>query len=60
MTNRITVTIREACELSGLGRSTIYNLFKSGDLTPRKCGKRTLILVKELEDYLSNLPSEAA
>ena len=62
MTNRITVTIREACELSGLGRSTIYKLFKdpSAGITPRKCGKRTLILVKELEDYLSNLPSEAA
>jgi len=57
---KISVTIREACELSGLGRSTIYNLFKSQGLTPRKCGKRTLILVKELEDYLSNLPSEVA
>ena len=58
---KITVTISEACKLSGLGRSTIYKLFQSGDLTPRKCGSRTLILVKDLENYLNNLSvSDAA
>ena len=55
--NKISVTIREACELSGLGRSSIYKLFNEGKLTPRKSGKRTLILVRELEAYLKNLPA---
>jgi predicted DNA-binding transcriptional regulator AlpA len=42
--------------MSGLGRSTLYKLFNEGKLTPRKSGKRTLILVSELESYLKNLP----
>jgi len=60
--SKISVTILEACELSGLSRSTLYKLFKdpSAGITPRKVGSRTLILVKELEDYLNNLPSEVA
>jgi len=57
---KISITIKEACELSGLSRSSIYKLFQTGALTPRKSGARTLILVKDLEDYLANLPSEAA
>ena len=55
--HKISVTIPEATELSGLGRSSIYKLFKEGKLTPRKAGKRTLVLVEELEDYIRSLPS---
>jgi excisionase family DNA binding protein len=51
---KISVTIKEAMELSGIGRSLIYTLFKQGKLTPRKVGKRTLILVEELESFLKN------
>jgi len=59
---KISITIPEACELSGLSRSTVYKIFKdpSAGITPRKVGTRTLVLVKELEDYLNNLPSEGA
>ncbi|MCC0035343.1 MAG: helix-turn-helix domain-containing protein [Hoeflea sp.] len=52
----IAVTLAQASEMSGLGRSTLYKLFNEGKLTPRKSGKRTLILVSELESYLKNLP----
>lgn len=55
--NKIAVTIPEATVLSGIGRSSIYKLFNEGKLTPRKAGKRTLILVAELESYVRNLPS---
>ena len=55
-TDKIAVTIPEACQLSGLGRSSLYGCFKAGKLTPRKHGKRTLILVRELEAYLESLP----
>ena len=54
--NTIAVTLAQASEMSGLGRSTLYKLFNEGKLTPRKSGKRTLILVSELESYLKNLP----
>jgi hypothetical protein len=46
---KIAVTLPEATELSGIGRSSLYKLFNEGKLKPRKSGKRTLILVSELE-----------
>ncbi|KQV68047.1 helix-turn-helix domain-containing protein [Rhizobium sp. Root1220] len=54
--HKITVTLPEAVELSGIGRTSFYKLFNDGKLTPRKSGRRTLILVTELETYLKNLP----
>ena len=54
--DKIAVTLPEATALSGIGRSSLYKLFNEGKLTPRKAGKRTLILVTELEDYLKSLP----
>lgn len=54
---KIAVTIREAIALSGIGRSSLYKLFNEGKLTPRKAGKRTLILVAELENYIKSLPA---
>ena len=53
----IAVTIPEAVRVSGIGRTSLYELFKSGDLTPRKNGRRTLILMSELRSYLENLPT---
>lgn len=54
---RIAVTIPEAVSLSGLSRSTLYEVFKTRGITPRKQGRRTLILVHELRNYLEALPS---
>ena len=54
--HKLAVTLREASALSGLGRSTLYKLFGQGRLTPRKVGKRTLILVSELEAFMASLP----
>jgi excisionase family DNA binding protein len=55
--DQITVTISEAVRLSGLGRTTLYELLKSGELPKRKCGGKTLILVADLKRYLENLPA---
>jgi predicted DNA-binding transcriptional regulator AlpA len=57
---KIAVTLPEATELSGIGRSSLYKLFNEGKLTPRKSGKRALVLVSELELYLNNLPTGGA
>lgn len=53
---KISVTLREASALSGIGRSSLYKLFNEGKLTPRKCGKRTLLIRAELEAYIKSLP----
>jgi len=49
-------TIKAACRISGLGRTTIYAALKSGALSARKCGRRTLILADDLEAFLQKLP----
>ena len=54
--DKIAVTLPEATALSGIGRSSLYKLFNEGKLTPRKAGKRTLILVEELEAFVKSLP----
>ena len=59
MTDKLSVTINQACNMTGLGRSTIYRLFEEGQLKKRKVGKRTLILIKDLEAYVNSL-TEAA
>lgn len=56
---KISVTIPEAVEMSGLSRSGLYNLFKAGAIKPKKAGKRTLIMVDDLRRYLENLPVAA-
>ena len=55
--NKLSCTIPEAMEMSGLGRTFLYRLFQDGKLTPRKAGKRTLIMVSELQGYLESLPA---
>ena len=54
--DKIAVRIEEAVEMTGIGRASIYRAFKSGALTGRKAGSRTLILVDELRRYMESLP----
>lgn len=57
MNNRITLTIPEAVQVSGMSRSSLYVAMQRGDLVAKKAGKRTLIAVSDLEEYLSALPN---
>jgi excisionase family DNA binding protein len=57
--HKLAVGIPEAAEMIGLGRSSLYALFRQGKLSPRKSGKRTLILIEDLESYLKSLPMAA-
>ena len=54
---KLSVTVPEAVEMTGIGRSSLYALFKEKKITPRKNGKRTLILVEDLKRYVENLPA---
>ena len=58
--NKIAVTLKEATTLSGIGRSSLYKAFSEGRLVPRKHGKRTLLLVSELQKYVESLPAASA
>jgi Helix-turn-helix domain len=56
---KIAVTIPEAVAISGIGRTSLYAVFKAGGIKPRKAGKRTLVLVADLESYIQSLPVAA-
>ena len=45
---RLTCTIVEACEVTGLGRTKLYELIGDGRLTTTTVGRRRLVLVQSL------------
>lgn len=53
---RESFSISEACRISGIGRTKVYEAISDGRLTARKFGKRTLILRADLRAFLDNLP----
>jgi excisionase family DNA binding protein len=52
----LAMSIPEACQRTGFGRTTIYAAIKSGALVARKCGRRTVILSNELSAFVTGLP----
>ena len=60
LVNRL-VSIQEAREkwLGGVGRTTVYELIKRGELTQVHVGRRSFLTSKSLEAYVDRL-SEAA
>ena len=50
------LSISDACEMVGVGRTTIYAAIAEGRLKARKLGRRTLILRDDLTHFLVALP----
>ena len=48
----ITVRVREACRLSGIGRSKLYELIAAGEIEIIKVGTITLVPVISLTKFL--------
>jgi excisionase family DNA binding protein len=48
----ISVTIGDAIRLSGIGRTRIYQAISNQELPSLKLGKRRLVALKDLEDWL--------
>lgn len=49
---KITATVKEACDMTGLGKTTIYALLDEGKLTSTRIGSRRLIHVESLRKLL--------
>ncbi|WP_081493001.1 excisionase family DNA-binding protein [Bradyrhizobium yuanmingense] len=45
---RLTCTVAEACEVTGLGRTKIYELIGDGRVTTTTVGRRRLVMVQSL------------
>lgn len=57
---RATITVSEAAELIGVGRSAAYEAARRGQLPTRRVGRKLLVPVPALLDWLSRNPEQAA
>lgn len=53
---RLALSIDEAAKQANVCRDKIYAAIRSGKITARKAGRRTLILADDLRKYLESLP----
>jgi len=54
---KLAYSIADAVKVTGVGRSRLYELIKSGDIPTRKCGARTLIRHQDLQAFIDALPN---
>jgi excisionase family DNA binding protein len=50
---RLTCTVAEACEVTGIGRTKLYELIGDGRLDTTTIGRRRLVLVRSLLSLLA-------
>lgn len=50
------ISIVEAAKRAGIGRSSIYQAIRRGELKIRKNGRRSLILVEDLKAWVAAMP----
>ena len=50
----LSVRIKDACKMTGIGRSKLYELIASGDVETVKVGAMTLIPVSSLKGLLQS------
>lgn len=56
---KLAYTVREIQQFVGISRSAIYFALGSQELRAVKCGRRTLILAKDLRAWLEKLPPKS-
>jgi excisionase family DNA binding protein len=56
---RLTCTIAEACEVTGLGRTKLYELIGDGQIRTTAIGRRRLVLVQSLLSLIEGDRSHA-
>jgi hypothetical protein len=49
-------TVREATQISGLGRTELYDVIRKKKVQAKKSGSRTIVIVESLRDYVLSLP----
>lgn len=52
---KLSLSIEEVRQATGIGRTKIYEAINSGKLPARKFGKRTVVLKDDLDAFLDSL-----
>lgn len=50
------LSVAEACNVAGIGRTKLYESISTGELVARRWGKRRIILRTDLLTFLARLP----
>lgn len=53
----LSISVEQAAEFTSLGVRTIWRKIASGEIRAKKVGGRTIILYRDLEEFLDSLPS---
>lgn len=53
----VSLTVDDATQYCGIGRTKLYELIREGKFSARKMGKKTLLLTEELDAYIRSLPA---
>lgn len=53
---RISYSVAEALEVTGLGRNAFYDEIRSGHLVAKKVGRRTIVTARSIEQWLESMP----
>lgn len=56
----LAISIDEGVVVSGVGRTTLYKAIADGELPARKIGRRTVLLISELQEWLVSRPTRVA
>ena len=59
MVRPLLVSVEEAAALLGIGRTTLYELIRQGDVRPIRIGRCVRIPQRELEAYVNRLVAES-
>jgi hypothetical protein len=57
---KLAYSIAELTEISGVGRSFLYEEIKAGRLVVKKAGRRSLVLYEDAKAWLTSLPKSEA
>ena len=52
------LSVDQACAVVGLGKTKFYEIVAAGTLKTRRLGRRRLILMTDLREFLHALPTE--